>query len=155
MEPVGSGAVDELKLVDLGLSRPDRRHWMAVGGFRDARAMWMDHAVLGQLVVEVDAQLCASLCPDDRAQVAARDSLDGNARAAQQLPFITPDPGLRAGQDLHVLFPGRDGHLGIRDERLHLQRKSKPAGKHRSCTSAGQAQEFSAADFHCRHISSM
>ena len=153
MEPVGPGAVDHLEIIDLRLAWADGLHGMPVAGLRDAQPVRVDDAVLGQVVVEVDAHLRAALHAQDRAEIVARQVLYRHAGTAQQLALIAPDAGLRPGQDLYPLLGSGDGDLGVWHEFIHLGLRrekfsvfDKAVPQQEGCTYAAHPQEITSAE---------
>ena len=111
---VQAGPVQHLELVDPRLTLADGMHGMPVHVGRHMQAMPVGDAGLGQLVVEVDADLLALLQADERAQIAVRQLGQGIAGAAHQLGGIAEDAGRLAGQDGQRFHPRQqvDFHIG-------------------------------------------
>ena len=123
-------------------------------------------AVLGQVVVEVDAYFCAAADTQDGPEIVAGKVLHRHAGAAQQLAGIAPDTRLRACKDLHGLFCCGDRHLGVWYEglcvhlgywckyalrtsvvgRLDLPESAKTSAKQRDCTNSRKLKKITPAD---------
>ena len=69
MEPIGTRAVDHLKVINLYRTRSDGLHGLAITILRDTQSMRVDDTVLGKIVMEIDANLRATFGTQNRSQV--------------------------------------------------------------------------------------
>ena len=120
--PIRAGAVGDLELVEVIAAGGDRQAGMSVSCLGNVEPVPVDDGLLGQPVVEVDADLLSAPQADHRSEIRVRQRLQRGRGPLDQLPGEPPDAGGRAGENLG--FPRRrrqrELDIGLKPRRAAL-----------------------------------